>query len=62
MSRSYKKTPYTGEVRNKKKGKRFASHKVREWLKQHPYETIQNSEFKKIYPSWDICDYGWVMT
>ena len=50
MSRSYKKTPWSGDKKGKEK-KRIANHKVRQKLKN-----------KKLYETWDICDYGWIIT
>ena len=57
MSRSYKRTPWSGDVKGKDK-KRQANSKVRMFLKD-PENEIQNSDFKKVSESWDICDYGW---
>lgn len=61
MSRSYKKTPYAGDTRGKR-NKRFANHKVRQWLRMHPEESVQHSGFRKVYESYDICDYGWTLS
>ena len=61
MSRSYKKTPWAGDKKGKSK-KRIANHKIRNWLKQHPEEPLEGSSYKKVYETWDICDYGWVTT
>ena len=61
MSRSYKKTPWSGDRKGKDK-KRVANHKVRSWLKQHPEEPLNRGDYKKIYETWDICDYGGVET
>lgn len=59
MSRSYKKTPYCGD--NKGRGKkRTAMSKVRSKLKDPNYELPKGSAYKKIYETWNICDYGWV--
>lgn len=60
MSRSYKKHPWAGDNKGKWK-KRIANSKVRSYLKN--YENILKfSDFKKVYESWDICDYGWLYT
>lgn len=59
MSRSYKKVPYCGDKKGKIK-KRIANHKVRSWLKQHPDAILQKGDFKKLYETWDICDYYWI--
>lgn len=61
MSRSYKKTPWSGDKKGKSK-KRVANHKVRNWLKQHPEESLNCNSYKKVYETWDICDYGWTCT
>ena len=61
MSRSYKRVPWTGDTKGKIK-KRIANHKVRNWLKKHPEEPLNGTKYKKVYESWDICDYGWVYT
>lgn len=61
MSRSYKKTPWAGDKKGKIK-KRIANQTVRSWLKQHPDVKLSKSDFKKIYETWDICDYGYKMT
>ena len=56
MSRSYKKVPWAGDAKGKIK-KRKASSKVRMFLKNLE-NVLQNSSYKKVYESWDICDYG----
>ena len=61
MSRSYKKTPYCGDIKGKSK-KRIANHKVRNWLKQNPEEELKRNAYKKVYERWDICDYCTVST
>lgn len=58
MSRSYKKTPYCGDNKNKKQ-KRFANKRVRNFLKNCENELL-HSDYKKVYESWNICDFGWV--
>ena len=57
MSRSYKRTPWAGDTKGKDK-KRQANSKVRMFLKNLD-QIIQNSDYKKVYESWNICDYGW---
>lgn len=61
MSRSYKKTPWSGDHKGKDK-KRIANHKVRNWLKRHPNVILNGNSYRKIYESWDICDYGGIET
>ena len=56
MSRSYKKNPWAGDTKGKIK-KRKASSKVRMFLKNLE-NVLQNSSYKKVSESWDICDYG----
>ena len=48
MSRSYKKTPWSGDRKGKIK-KRIANQTVRSWLKQHPDVKLSKGDFKKIY-------------
>lgn len=61
MSRSYKKTPWSGDKKGKEK-KRIANHKVRQKLKNNLELIVQQGEYKKLYETWDICDYGWIIT
>lgn len=61
MSRSYKKTPWCGDTKGKLK-KRIAWKTVRQWLKENPDVALRGSQYKKLYETWDICDYGWVTT
>ena len=56
MSRSYKKTPYCGDRKGKAK-KRIANHVVRRSLERDLELVVQGGAFKKLYCSWDICDY-----
>ena len=56
MSRSYKKTPWAGDKKGKIK-KRIANHYVRQHLKNHTDLTLGPSDYKKLYESWDICDF-----
>lgn len=51
MSRSYKKSPYVTACKHKQ-GKRLANKRVRNtaWLSN-------GKGYKKVYESWDICDY-----
>ena len=57
MSRSYKKSTYCVDKKGKLK-KRFANKKVRQWLKDNPSIIIQKGDFKKLYETYDICDYS----
>lgn len=53
MSRSVKKTPFCKCERTCKWGKRNANRRVRRYK-----DSIPNGKwYKKIYNSWDICDY-----
>lgn len=56
MSRSYKKTPWCGDKKGKWK-KRRASKAVRRYLKCRLDDPCRGAQYKKIYCSWDICDY-----
>lgn len=59
MSKSYKKTPWSGDKKGKWK-KRRASKVVRRYLKRHPEYLCQRMQYKKIYCSRYICDYGFL--
>ena len=59
MSRSYKKTPYCGDNKGKNK-KRFANSKLRTKLKNHDFILPNGGAYKKVYESWDICDFYWI--
>lgn len=61
MSRSYKKTPYCGDAKGKKK-KRLANHKVRQYLKNNDDVVLRGGAYKRLYETWDICDYYWIVT
>lgn len=61
MSRSYKRTPYCGDNKGKEK-KRTANKAVRTYLKRNEEEIISRKNYKKLYESWDICDYCWILT
>ena len=50
MSRSYKKHPYCGD--KDKSAKNYANRKVR-----REEDIFNNSSYKKLFPTWDICDY-----
>lgn len=59
MSRSYKKTAYCGD-RKTKSNKRLANRAVRNYFKRNPEIVMNYREFKKIFDSYDICDYYWL--
>ena len=59
MSRSYKKHAYCGDKKDKEL-KRLANHRVRQYLKRNPEVTLRPSQFKHLFESWEICDYGWL--
>lgn len=61
MSRSYKKHSWCGDHKGTGK-KRTAWKTVRQWQKDHPDILLQGGAYKKIYETWEICDYGWTMT
>lgn len=60
MSRSYKRTPWAGDTKGKDE-KREANSKVRMFLKNLNHE-LKKGAYKKVYETWDICDYGWIQT
>ena len=57
MGKSYKHTPYCCDKKGKEK-KRIANKSVRNYLKNVDYAPAP-STFKKVYDSWEICDYKW---
>ena len=57
MSKSYKKFHV---VKDHNKGqKQLANRKIRRTNKLDP---LKGGDYKKMYPTWDICDYCWVWT
>jgi len=56
MSRSYKKTPGGGDSKGKD-NKRLANHKVRQALKKNLELPRKGTKHKRVYNSWEICDY-----
>ena len=59
MSRSYKRTPYCGDNKGKAK-KRNANAKVRTKMKDLDFILANGNAYKKVYESYNICDFGWV--
>jgi len=59
MSRSYKRTPYCGDNKGKAK-KRSANAKVRTKMKDLDFILANGNAYKKVYESYNICDFGWV--
>ena len=59
MSRSYKKTPKSGDE-NDKVYKKYANRKVRRLPLEEP--TLKRKAYRKVSCSWDICDYKEVGT
>ena len=57
MSRSYKKFPIVKDKSCSKHGKRFANKKVR-----HTQDIPNGKAYKKVYETWNICDYCWIWT
>ena len=60
MSRSYKKHPWCCDTKGKD-DKRNANKKVRSRLKDPNY-VLKGSDYKKVFESYDICDYKWMET
>lgn len=54
MSRSYKKTPRSGD-RKDKFFKTYANRKLR----RDKFHNLQHNSYKKNFCSYDICDYEW---
>lgn len=54
MSRSYKKTPRSGD----KKDKFFKTYANRK-LRRDKFHNLQHNSYKKNFCSYDICDYEW---
>ena len=59
MSRSYKRTPYCGDNKGKAK-KHNANAKVRTKMKDLDFILANGNAYKKVYESYNICDFGWV--
>lgn len=59
MSRSYKKHAYCGDKKDKEL-KKLANHRVRQYLKRNSEVTLKPSQFKHLFKSWEICEYGWL--
>ena len=59
MSRSYKKSEYAGDNKDKEL-KRLANHRVRQRLKHNLDYTPKPADYKRMFESWEICDYGWL--
>ena len=56
LSRSYKKYPCCKDERSCKNGQRFANKTIRQYN-----DVIPNGKaYKRLYCSWDICDYKFV--
>ena len=54
MSRSYRKSP---RIKDHNKGvKRLANKKIRRVNRLTP---LKGGNYKKMYPTWDICDYNY---
>lgn len=56
MSRSFKKTPYSGDAKGKDK-KRLANDKVKSFFKRNKDIQISHGDYRKIQNPWDICDF-----
>lgn len=61
MSRSYKHYPFVKDRASCKVGKKLASARVRVYIKRGG-EIANGNAYKKLYQSWDICDYCWSET
>ena len=63
MSRSYKKTPYSGDTKHKE-DKRAANRRVRRYLNRLNLddESFAPAAYKKVSESWNICDYYSITT
>lgn len=59
ISRSYKRTPYCGDSKSKF-AKRQANRRVRRRLKNIE-DRLNNKTYRKVYNSWNICDYYWII-
>lgn len=56
MSRSYKKNGWCKEHHVHNISKRYANKRVRNYNSE---ELLQNSDYKKVYESYDISDFRW---
>lgn len=52
MSRSYKKTPRSGDTKDK-----FYKNYANRKLRRNKFHNLQHSNYKKNFCSYDICDY-----
>lgn len=59
MSRSYRKNPILKNGRSSHHLKKLASRITRRRINRGDYDDFlpQNGQYKKLYDSWDICDY-----
>lgn len=60
MSRSYRKFPLAKCEKSCKWGKRQANKRIRHLAIER--EIPKGKQYKKIYNSWEICDYKWSET
>ena len=60
MSRSQKRSPFIIDhhVRTTKEQKKIANKKVR----RNKFFDISGNSYRKIYPSYNICDFKWIWT
>ena len=54
MSRSYKKTPRSGDKKD-----RFFKNYANRKLRRDKFNDLQHNSYKKNFCSWEICDYEW---
>ena len=57
MSRSYKKEPVVKDHSKHKYAKKLANRKVRRKLKNCDYDFPSGKAYRKIYETWDVCDW-----
>lgn len=57
MSRSYKKTPRAGDTKDK-----FYKRYANKLIRKNKYELYQHKNFKRVFCSWNICDYQSIMS
>jgi len=60
MSRSYKKTPYAGQKKSKF-DKNYSNKCIRQ-TETNRVKLPDGNAYKKVYETWNICDFGWVTT
>lgn len=62
MGKSYKRNPYVTDNKHSHESKKHASKIVRRKLNSNHDLSLPGNSYKKVYESWNICDYAFRMT